>query len=280
MKNVLVLTDFSANAAHAEAAALRLSAKLKANMILYHTLPYIPLILSNSEGPLVTESTNILFENTQEHINKEAEELRLLGNEIPGFQVSIDCQYSDGSLADNVCELTGRDDIFMVVMGGRSGSALNHLLNGSDTAAVIRKAYKPVWLIPVAANWNVPKKAVFATDFGTTDIVAVDFLLELAGTLAFTLEVVHVLRPGEVVTEIGPEVAFRNFLAHRGLTCTQVFGQAVQDGLQQYCEENKVDVLALSHHHHAVVSRLFGHSESRSVIAKQQLAVLIFPPNY
>lgn len=278
MKKLLVLTDFSANAAHAEAAALRLSACLSADILLYHAFTYIPMVLGNMEGPLIT--ADMLFQDSLEQLKKEAHRLNKLGAQIEGCQTHIDCKTGDGSLAENVRDLTLHEDIHMVVMGGRSGGALDHLLTGSDTAAVIRRSHKPVWVIPVAADWDLPKKVVFATDFSLIDMPAVDFLLDLAKNLHFELEIVHVLRSGEVVTEIGPEIAFRKFLVHRGLTYIQVFGEAVHLALQQYCTEHQADLLALSHQHHSFLSSLFGHSESKAAIAQRRLAVIVFPPDY
>lgn len=279
MKKLLVLTDFSANAVHAEAVAVRLAAKLKADMTLYHTLPYIPFALSNSQGPLITESMDILFKDSAEQLKKEAGHLGAIGAKL-GYQTRIECKNGDGNLAENIRDLTFREDIDMVIMGGRSGGTLEHLLTGSDTAAVINKAAKPVWVIPLSEDRGLPEKVVFATNFGTADIPAVDFLLDLAKGLDFQLEIIHVVRPGEVVTEIGPEVAFRKFLAHRGLNCKQVFGEGLQTTLQHYCTANKVDVIAMTHQHHSFVSKLFVRSESTAAITQKQLAVLVFPPDF
>jgi nucleotide-binding universal stress UspA family protein len=280
MKKLLVLTDFSANSAHAETIALHLSAKLNADIILYHTLPYIPMALSNSEEPLVIESTDMLYESSQEQLKKEAGDLETLRTETAGRHIRIECKSGDGNLADNVLQLTSGEDIDMVIMGSRSGGAISHLLTGSDTSEVINKATKPVWVIPVTVEWNIPKKVLFATDFGATDLPAVDFLLDLAKAFNFQLEIIHVLRPDEVITEIGPEMAFRKFLAHRKLNCQQVFGERLQPTLQHYCAENDIDLLAMTHQHHSFVSKLFGRSASKAAIAQQQLAVLVFPPNF
>ncbi|MBB5396836.1 universal stress protein [Mucilaginibacter sp. AK015] len=278
MKKLLVLTDFSANAAHAESAALRLSSKMSADLVLYHTFSYVPMALSNIEGPLVTP--DMYYADSMENLQKGANRLNELCATIAGCKTHIECKTGDGGLAENVRELTAGNEMSMVIMGGRTGGTIDHLLTGSDTAAVIRKSRKPVCIIPSAAQLGIPKKVVFATNFEMSDLPAVDFLLDLGKDLDFELQIVHILRPGEAATAIGAEMAFRKFLLHRGLTCKQVFREAVQPALQHYCADEKVDLLALSHQHHSLVARLFGHSESKAVIAQQQLPVIIFPPDY
>ena len=280
MKKLLVLTDFSANASHAAAAALRLSARLDMDLLLYHTLPYIPLVPTDSDGSYVSGAERMLFDDNRERLMQETTALRMLAAKSKGRHIHIGFRNGDGDLGDVIGELTAETDIEMVIMGGRSGGAMEHLFTGSDTTAVIRKSCKPVWIIPETADWDTPQKVVLATDFGAADLPAVDFLIGLSQILGFQLEVVHVVSNGEVTTEIEPEIVFRKFLAHRNLDCTQVFGADVHHSLHQYCKDNRTDVLAMTHGHHSFIGRLFGHSESRDTIADRQLAVLVFPPGF
>jgi nucleotide-binding universal stress UspA family protein len=278
MKKLLVLTDFTPNAAHAAAAALRLCSKLNTDILLYHALPFIPLIPSDSGGIYVNERARMLFEDSQERLSQEAADFRKRMADLPGRHPVIDTGNGEGALGDVIGDLTNDPNIEMVIMGGRSGGALDHLLSGSDTGATIRKSGKPVLIIPMKAPDAIFKKVVFATDFGTSDIAAVNYLLQLSKRLGFRLDVVHVLRHGEVVTELGPELAFRKFLAQHALNCNQVFSEDVHGGLRHYCAAQAADLLAMTHGHHSFISRLFGHSESREAISDQQLAVLVFPP--
>lgn len=279
MKKLLVLTDFTANASHAEGAALHLARKMGAGILLYHTLPYIPLIPSDSSGPYVTETTTMLFEDSKERLIQEADKLREVAV-MRNYVIEISEKSAEGSLSDLIAELTEDPDVELVVMGGRSGGALDHLLSGSDTAAVIRKAKRPVLVIPLAASGDIPKKMVFASDFGDADIPAVSYLHDLAVRLGTPLDIVHMVLHGEVITEIGPEVAFRKYLDQHHLNFNQVFAEDVHQGLQHYCQQNGVELLAMAHGHHPFISRLFGRSKTNAVIADQQLPVLVFPPDF
>lgn len=276
MKKLLVLTDFTACAAHAAQAAVRLAAQLGDDLVLYHTMPYVPLIPSDGGGPYVTEVAHILTEDSQAK----------LAEVVTGLQQSPDChtqisqQSGEGGLGSQIAELTGPSDIELVVMGGRTGGALDHLFQGSDTSAVIRKARKPVLIIPVSVPWRLPATVVFATDYSVEDISAVSFLQELSLRVGFTLKIVHVLWQDDVVSDVAPGIAFGKFLAERRLSCEQTLADSVHEGLVNYCSKHHADILAMSHRHHSFVGRLFSRSESRSVIADGALAVLVFPPEY
>jgi nucleotide-binding universal stress UspA family protein len=283
MKKLLVLTDFTTNAAHAAVAAVQLCGKLNTDLQLNHSVLYVPVISDYTYGSYVTETADTLFNDSKEQLNKEAESLKSLALETAGYHPEITFTSGEGNLSDNIKALSGQQDIQLVVMGGRSGGALDHLLTGSETAAVTRNARKPVLVIPETADLASLKKIVFATDFGTADISAVNYLLELALPLGLQLEVVHIVRPGEVVTEIQPELAFREYLNHRDndqVSYKQLLGKQVSQRLQDHCHEAGAGILAMTHYNHDLMSRMFGHSETKKAIAHQSLAVLIFPPAF
>lgn len=280
MKKLLVLTDFTANATHAETAALHLAVRLGDGVLLYHTLPYIPLIPNDSGGPYMAATAGMLFEDSKERLMQEADKLREIAVMTPGQAVSIEEKNGEGRLGDVINELTADPEIEMVIMGGRSGGALEHIFSGSDTSVIIRKALKPVLIIPAHMAWDIPHNLVFATDFGIADIPAVSYLKELSSRLEFTLHTVHIVRQSEVVTEIGAEVAFLEYLHEQQLNYTQVFAGNVHEGLRKYCDEQGAALLAMTHDQHSFISRLFRQSESMAAITDQTLPVLVFPPGF
>jgi len=280
MKKLLVLTDFTPNASHAEVAALHLAVKLGYSILLYHTLPYIPFIPSDSGGPYAAETVGVLFGASKERLMQEADKLREITVMTPVKAVNIQEKSGEGNLGDVINELTADPEIEMVIMGGRSGGALEHIFSGSDTNAVISKARRPVLIIPAHVAWHIPRKVIFATDFGINDIKAVSYLQELSLRLQFTLHIVHMVHHGEVLTEIGAEVAFREYLDEQQLQYTQVSAGNVHTGLRAYCDEQGAHLLAMAHHQHSFVSRLLGHSETMALIDDQTLAVLVFPPGF
>jgi nucleotide-binding universal stress UspA family protein len=280
MKMLLVLTDFTSNASHAEGAAIKLSAKLGTGIMLYHTMPYIPLIPSDSGSPYVNETESIITEDNKELLIQEADKLREIAVITQQGQIHIETAYGEGGLGDIIADVSDDQEIKMVIMGGRSGSTIEHLLNGSDTANVIRKSRKPVLVIPATLQWDIPQKIVFATDFGETDMQAVEFLINLTELLNAQLNILHVFQPDKEVSDLGPEIAFRRFIDHNNITYEEVVEEDVHIGLENYCRANGFGLLAMVHGHHSFIGRLFGHSESRALIADQLLPVIVFPPDF
>jgi len=281
MKTLLLLTDFTRNATHAGACAIELATKLKADLLLYHSIQYMPIVPDFANGSLVTETNDIIFNDSEQTLLNAAKELEAHAAEPDSYQPKINCESGEGNLGYNIRAFTARADIQMVVMGGRSGGTLDHLLTGSETAAVINTSQKPVLIIPLSADLSAVRKIAFATDFHASDINALDFLAELAQAVGANLEVVHVVKPGSVVTDIEPELLFRRYLNSfepTSVSYQQLVGDNISVLLDKYCHKNSVNLLAVTHQQHGWLSSLIGHSESVTLLEKQHQAVLVFPP--
>jgi len=279
MKQLLMLTDFSDSAARAATAALPLAARLRATIRLYHTLPFFPLVPGGIGGPYVTETEAVSFGDNKERLLLEADRLRECAV-MAGCHVRIEEISGEGSLREVIRELTESPEVILVVMGGRKGSSLDHMLSGSDTASVIRKSSKPVLVVPAAIDFTIPQKVIFACDFSDTDIPAISYLDELSLPLGFELDVVHIGSHDKSQSAIGAEISLRKFLDHRQLNYSQEPAANVRDGLLQYCHREKAGLLAMAHGMHSFIDRLFNHSETQAVLSFQQLAVLAFPPGF
>ncbi|WP_295801651.1 universal stress protein [Mucilaginibacter sp.] len=110
MKNVLILTDFSAGAMRAAESALLIAAKLGADVLLvnaYPITPYLPpvgsaIIPQRSADDKRRESTGRLDNEARRPINR----LRSLG--LPGDAPTIRPIALEGRLADGVSGLARR----------------------------------------------------------------------------------------------------------------------------------------------------------------------------
>jgi len=280
MKELLVLTDFTSNSVHAATTAVRICNKLNTDLLLYHSIQYVPFVTDYTYGTYITGTADTLFKESREKLIQEAESLQPMANQNHAYRPKIRCGSGEGNLGANVKKVSNEMDISMVVMGGRSGWALDHLLTGSETTAVINNARKPVLVIPEAADLTDINRVVFATNFATADIAALKYLMEIASPLGFQIEVVHVERPHTSNTRIDREVTFREYL--NGLdpekvSYGQIVGRHTVPRLQDYCQETCSVILAMTHGSNGFISRLFDHSETREIIAHQQVAVIIFP---
>lgn len=283
MKSILVLTDFTIDATRAAKSGLHLAEKLNKDIILYHSIIRMPVIPNYAPGPWAYDESTVLLEETQQKLQSLADYLRKLEADLPpnAYKPIISMQGSEGNLGENARELLDKGEIDFVVMGGRSGDTIHHLLNGSETLAVIRHATRPVLIIPGKSGLKTIKKIVFATDYKTSDIASLVYLSSLAAKLDFALEVVHIRPTGDTeIHRLEQEKAFVDFLeqlGHPNLTYKVVHGMNVVNRLHHYCEASGADILALVHEQPGVIASWVRHSDTKEAMSKNSMPLFVFP---
>lgn len=285
MKNILVLTDFSANAAHAAANAVYLAEKMQTGLLLYYTYHMAPVTPYYTGGPYVPEAVTVFEEESNRELNELSHQLKQQMDERNyEYRPSVHIQTAEGDLGENVKELLKQKDIELIVMGSRMGSFFDHLLSGSETQTVIDHANRPVIIIPPDAEIKQLKKVVFATNYQKNDVQALNYLIELAKVFGFKVDAVHIgLKEQKSFGYIMDEIEFkRNIsgLKQYGLTYHDVQGKDVVSHLDHFCRESGADMLAMVHYHHNIFRKLFGASEIKNEICHQKQALLIFPPDF
>lgn len=151
-----------------------------------------------------------------------AEELAVASTNGMTVDVLIDVGQPAASIVDHAAKLPAG----LVVMGTHGTSGFQHLLLGSVTEKVLRKAACPVLTVPphTRSRWQLPFKHVLcALDFSDASLDAVRSALSLAEESGASLTLLHVLEwpwaeppapaLGELPHEQGVALAeFRRFL--------------------------------------------------------------------
>ncbi|WP_448104466.1 universal stress protein [Pedobacter panaciterrae] len=282
MKTILVLTDFSDNALTAAESAVILAGKIRANLLIVHSDNSIPLIPYYEGVPVVTENTS--WEVVQkQRLSKLVTHLRYFAdlNLAQHLRPKIHEQFVIGELWSSVQQILKRRIIEMIVLGGRSGSKVDHILFGSDTSALIEHVDRPVLIIPPSYSSTRLDRVIFATNFNETDIYAVNYLFKLGKQLQYQLEIVHITLYGDnpglknervrgYINELSekkyPAVMFRD-----------IKGKRLLPRLIKQCQERETDILALSHQHHSYFMRMLKEGTVMMSVAQQKIPIMIFP---
>lgn len=282
MKKILVLTDLQDAAATVAKAAVPLSSKINANILLIHTWvpqPVLDEYPNNSWGIdslLYGEQCKEKLDSIREQLN---DEIALLPADV--HHAHIDWQQDDGSVKDCAADRVKKGDIEIIIIGASASSPLDHLLLGSNTYGVISNVNRPVLVVPAEQPLTKIDKVTFATDFSEGDVKAVHYLTRLGRKFDFKLEIVHVSVFGkddskarEKAHEFQLHVAKFNY---KNISYETIYGKNITDRLQNLCDENESDLLALSHDRHSFWNKLLKGTQSGDLLKKQRLPVLIIP---
>lgn len=282
MKTILMLTDFSENAAHAALSGVMFGKKIHANLLLFNANVAQPVAPAYAGGITVIDNISYIDEENKRQLEQLADSLKpFLSQEETEWMPSLHFEEGLGGLALQVKNLIREKEIEMVVMGARTGSSIDHLLTGSDTYSVIDGSKRPVLIVPAEADFAHLRKVVFATNFIEADIKAIHYLIKLGHIFNYHLEVVHINLLGE--DDITKDLRKAEFMKHvRRLRYTNIeikelYGKDVTGRLNKYCEESGTDLLSFTHYKNSLFSIIFRQSITKKAISKQKVPLLVFP---
>lgn len=282
MKTILVLTDFSVNALRAAETAAMLSGKLHADLLLFYSNNLVPTIPYYSGAVLVNES--IPWEGEcLKNLNEQATYLRKIISDANTSQRKPHVKVSmrEGDLSANVDDLVKKRHIEMIIMGGRSGSKIDHFLFGSNIHSIIDHAVVPVLIVPSDKQVTRLHSVVFATNFSDSDFQAIEYLMKLGEIFEYHLEIVHITLYGDHRAAANTQIA--DFIAQLGeskyptVKYSEIKGKDLVDRLDRFCTERDADLLAFNHQHYPYLLRLLKKSTVKQSLLNQQLPFLIFP---
>lgn len=282
MKTILVLTDFSKNAAHAGEMAVWLAEKMHTRLLLWNCSSKIPVAPAYLGGPWLAEKL------TEGEDGKHKLEEQAIGLHDfittsaggPEYEPQVLTQYAEGSFDEQLDKLLADKKVELMVMGASSSNAIEHLLTGNKILVTIKHANCPVLIIPHKADLLQLNNMVFATNFEKEDINAIQYLANLGKQLDFNLIIVHVTVNGDKNQEmIDKETGFTDQVAklkNKRISYKEIKGKEVVSGLDHICKQTNAHVLAMTHHQYSVFENLF-HNTIRKEVDNQKLPLMIFP---
>ncbi len=145
MKRILVPVDFSGVTDAVVGAAAGLARAFQAELILLHVAKPEPEFMTYEPGPPSVRSA-VAREISEEHHRLHALARTL---EAPGLRCTP--LLIQGYTVEKILQEAGRLGSDLIVMGSHGHGALHHLLLGSVSEGVLRKADCPVLIVPAPA---------------------------------------------------------------------------------------------------------------------------------
>lgn len=285
---VLIPIDFSDYSLKAAVTGFDIAEKLKSKMVLYHSSPRPEFLTIPYSDVIVYDSALFLnYEITEKQTNEKFEEFltKLTGAIDPKRWEKARPEYivKIGEADDDILSYIQIHPPKMVVMGIRGEDAQFGDLIGTTTAGVIFNTKVPVLAIPekTPENWLANfKTVVYATNFESTDFIALDKLLKLMKPFETKVICLHVNQGNngeldEAMLE-GMREALCEKYPYTGFDCQLIHSKNLPEAIDQFIQENEVDVLALTTHRRNMLTRLFNPSITRAMVLHSKTPILVF----
>lgn len=274
MKNIIVTTDFSKNAANAVHYAAALAEAAKARLVLYHAFPY-PVIATD----VPIEIQSFIDETTETHVDKLLEIRHALEKQ---YTIEISCVAQGGSVAYHLQELMEREKGDLAVMGLRGSNQALNILMGSTTFEVMRQGKTPLLIVPHGVKFRTPRHILFACDnpFIAHEAV-IKPLKDIVAQFNAEIEVYMVNEP-EAIPASDKKPRPSNLEKHfEKLRHVYTFERAegVRESILEGIRASNADMLAMIPRHRSIWQYLFDKSDTHSIALQTTIPILVLAEN-
>lgn len=280
MKRILVSTDFSPCATNALDFALQSAKILKAELTLLHVFDVTGYIYPDTVGADI--------EYRQSMLDEVNDRLSVLKNKVKMEEdFTVFTTVYEGNVTEGILQTIDDLDSDFIVMGTLGASGLKEKLIGSETATIIGKSKVPVLAIPGEYQWKKPEEILLATNYFEDEPIILDFLFELAYLFSANMNAV-VFTSNEdkavVIVEhtqnaFDYERMFRERYKVEKFTVKELLGEEFEETLEEYIDQNKIDILAMVTHKRTFLNRLFHPSMTKRMSYHTKIPLLVLPGN-
>jgi nucleotide-binding universal stress UspA family protein len=278
MKKILCPTDFSDTASRAVDYAAHIAKQAGAHLSLLHVV-HLPIV-DTSETALV--ASELLGEQMQDAENR----LRAITHHISekygaNRERGFTCDYilKEALLTDITEHLTKNEGYDLIVMGTTGGgNALEELLIGSNTEAVVGNVKCPLLAIPAKTALNTINKIIYASDYEQEDVVALGFVLDMAAMFKASLDVVHVVKESTPESRnLADHFWSRLENAYPGVPIRfqEIISKHRDDGLKDYFRQVNGSVLAILRKEKGFLRELFSQSLADRMTYQAEVPLLV-----
>ena len=211
VKRILCPVDFSDTSAHAIEHAVVLAGWYKARITALHVVSPIMMAVPGMGSPRL-EGSPVATE-----LERLRTETAASFREAMKAGIAVDVLVDEGQPTGRILERAASLSADLIVMGTHGTSGFEHLVLGSVTEKVLRKAECPVFTVPPRAHATsrLPFKHVLcAVDFSDSSLAALQYATSLAQESDAVLTILHVLEwpweepPSPLLTEMPMEQGF------------------------------------------------------------------------
>jgi nucleotide-binding universal stress UspA family protein len=286
-RHILVPVDFSVHSEKACKMAVNIAGKLQINLVLMHC--YInPIIHSVPFSDVYAYDSSIIarMEYSEENANNEFQKFVTKMAEEIGREKwkSVAPEYiiKSGYPDDDILAFARKYNSQLIVMGSAGRNAPYGTL-GSIAADIMYNSTVPVMIVPE----DTPEETLvsfsnvlYATNFDEKDFASLDKLMMLLKPFNIKLKCVHVGQPHGDNWDLARLEGMKDVLheKYKGFEfeCSLIIGTQIPESIENYIQQEKVDIISLTTHKRNMITQLFNPSLAKKMIFHTHTPLLVF----
>ncbi len=268
MKTILIATDFSKVSRNASLYGVQLAKAMNANIILFTAYEVSRAIAAMN----VQVSRYDVMIQTESKLSDEA---GIITNG-EGLQIETVCE--EGLPEQSILAVANEKEADLIIVGiTGSGNNFKQVF-GSTTTSLSKASNIPVIIIPGKAMFSKPKTILYASDiFLDITIQPIDNIQWITDFFRSKLYVVRIVKDNfvKLLEEVNVPHRLRAGLKIINTTFQFPINNNISDGLNDFMNEQPVNMLVMKPHKHEWIERLFTKSETKDMTFHTHIPILI-----
>ncbi len=187
MDTILYATDCTKNSISTLNYALNLSETVKAKLVVLHIYDIPPVRTSNIRSPeqlnklAMNEHKELLEDYCRKNLNQNLSKNQLI------------CEVAENtSISKGIIDRISKANIDLLIIGMKDEHSSRGFFSGNIANKLIDKNLCPILIIPPQYSYKGIEKIAYASDFESSDIIAIEKLAAIAEYYDAEIEVVHI----------------------------------------------------------------------------------------
>jgi nucleotide-binding universal stress UspA family protein len=271
MKTLLVATDFSTASHNAFKYSLELASSLEAKIVLFTA--FQPVAIASPETAIIITADE-LRQTSQASLQQQ---LRTAG--IP-VKVPVELRCEEGEAVKAILEEAGKLKADFIITGIKDHGKGFRQFFGSTVTGLAKHSTIPLLVIPEQAPFKQPGRIALANDITIeTDAHTLDALTFLGQCFHSKVYILRII--DNRLTEVFELMDRPAKLAtlERTLETEYAYYKSkhITEALGDFVHKQQINLLALIPHHHGFMERVFHKSQTKSMIFRSDIPLLILP---
>ena len=287
LKKILIPVDFSEYSMKAYKIGFNIAKNFNAEIVLIHVY-FTPLYAASlpyggdfNNQINDEENVRMVLKKVNSDLNKLSDTIKeeIASGKLPDLKFS--CILREGIPEEEILRYSKDNNPMLIVMGTRGKNKKDIDLIGSVTAEVIERSKITVLAIPENtsfSNYDEIKHIAFLTNFDQRDLISFDSLIKSITSFKFSVSLIHLADTKDEWNEIklaGIKEYFKKQYPHLNISYDVVQNDNLLNILDNYIENNSIDIMALTSYKRNILSRLFNPGMARKMIFHSDTPLLV-----
>lgn len=195
-------------------------------------------------------------------------------------KVEVNTEIVDGKVVKKLVEISENPETAMIIAGTEGEYTWIEQISGSITSVLAQKAKCPVLLVPAGTEYKPFEHILYASDFASSDETMLNKIIDLANIFRASVHFIHVEDEEDVdFSEVEDNIFNRLFKdgdPSFSFNMASIKGVDVINGLNQYADENNIDMIVLVNRHRGFIDNLLGLSMTRQMAMHTGYPLMVY----